>query len=274
MNEGSSNNNQLGNNEDNRFVSFSNGVDNLSFVNNNVINNQDNNLQDNPFGNSVNTVPQSNLNQVNQVNPFNQMSQVGQVNQVNQQFNQVNPQTNIYNQQISVNSQQPINNGNGGYFGVGNGIKPPEGKSVSSWLFVVITIVFIIIGVLTYYQSNSESKLVCTQENSAGNISYGYNIEYRFKNEILREENIEFKAELGQYYDLYVNDYVELAEKSFKSYEDNNYDIKYEKNKPIFRVVLHGSGRDMMNIYNMNNFTDVSYESVKSSREESGFTCK
>lgn len=266
MNEGSSNNNQLGNNEDNRFVSFSNGVDNLSFVNNNVSNNQDNNLQGNPFDNSVNTVPQNNLNQ---------MSQVGQVNQVNQQVQQVStPQPSQFYQQMSVNNQQPINSGNGGYFRVGNGIKPPEGKSVSSWLFVVIIIVFIIIGVLTYYQSNSESKLICTQENSSGNISYGYNIEYKFKNEILREENIEFKAELGQYYDLYINDYVELAEKSFKSYEDNNYDIKYEKNKPIFSVVLHGSGRNMMNIYNMNNFTDVTYESVKSSREESGFTCK
>lgn len=233
--------------QSNPFQSVSQGI-----VNNAEFNNQTSN------GFSNNTYQQQFSQPVQQSVMQQQMSSVQQPVQQNQIFQQGMMQPN--NQNI--------------YFQQGNGVKPPANKSIASWLMGVMTIIFIIVGIILYYNSTLERVLTCTSEITNQGLVYVYNNQYKFKNDILREEDIELSVNLGDYYDVLDDPYVEEIKRQFKSFEDVGYSVIVDKKKPSIIVRVSGSGESMRARNEIEMFSSATFDIVKDNAESNGYTCK
>lgn len=268
-----------GQNNNGNMQPLGNFVD-ASMVNNNGYNNQGFNNGNN-FNQTYNQ--DSSLTYNNQYNGYSN----GQVDngQYNSQQMYSNQQGYYGNQQVYGNVGNSYNQGGNPTFsantyvadpsmtGMGIGVKPPV-KGGTGWLVVLMSILFIAVGLATVYISGIESQVVCSKKITDHGVVIDYQDLYSFKNDLLKKEEIRLSINIEDTFRFNIDEYVSLALKGFNNYKEAGYEIKVDKKKQSAVINFAGDVEDIMNAYNVELFSNLSADVFTANLEDQQFTCK
>ncbi len=237
-------------------------------TNQNGGNNQPNMMGNNGFSN-------------NQVNGY--YNQNGQMNAQNNGMNYNNGQINQVNNMNSFNGQmtnQMYNYNNGmvqqGYNGntFNNVGSVSLNKNVTKGLVVVLTIIFAVVMGLIVGIFNKEEELVCSYEGVSGNISYAYTYTYSFKGDKLRKEHVNLTLNLGNYYDIYKDEYIREAEETFANYIEADFDFKTSSKNQNLLIDVNGSGKSVIDYYKAESFSNLPNRDFILDNIDERYVCK